>query len=46
MNIIEPKPQGVMDWTIAVVMLALAVPVVLTFGPVVLLVRAMDRKGR
>ena len=40
MAIIEPRPQGVVDWTLCVVLLLMALPVLATFGPVVLLVRA------
>ena len=42
MMIIEPKPQGAMDWTLCVVLLLLALPVLATFGPVILIVRACD----
>ena len=43
MTIIDPKPQGVVDWTLCACMVALAVPVVVVFGPIVLIVRALDR---
>ncbi len=43
MTIIEPKPQGVADWTLCIAVLVLAVPVVVVFGPIVLIVRALDR---
>ncbi len=43
MTIIDPKPQGVADWTLTVCMLVLAIPVVVVFGPIVLIVRACDR---
>ncbi len=43
MTIIDPKPQGVADWTLTVCMLVLAIPVVAVFGPIVLVVRAFDR---
>ncbi len=43
MTIIEPRPQGVVDWTVCVCMVVLAVPVLATFGPVVWLVRTCDR---
>ena len=43
MMIIEPRPQGVVDWTLCVVLLLLALPVLAVFGPVVLLVRVCDR---
>ncbi len=42
MTIIDPKPQGVADWTLCVAVLVLAVPVVVVFGPIVLIVRAFD----
>ncbi len=43
MAIIDPKPQGVVDWTLCVAVLVLAIPVVVVFGPIVLIVRACDR---
>ena len=43
MTIIDPKPQGVADWTLTVCMIVLALPVVVVFGPIVLIVRACDR---
>ena len=43
MTIIDPKPKGVVDWTLCVAVLALAIPVVVVFGPIVLIVRAYDR---
>ncbi len=43
MTIIDPKPQGVADWTLCIAVLALAIPVVVVFGPIVLIVRACDR---
>ncbi len=46
MTIIDPKPQGVADWTLTVCVLALAVPVVAVFGPVVWIIRASDRVAR
>ena len=42
MTIIDPKPIGVADWTLCVVVLVLAVPVVVVFGPIVWIVRAYD----
>ncbi len=42
MTIIDPKPQGVADWTLTVCMVVLAVPVLVVFGPIVLIVRAFD----
>ena len=43
MTIIDPKPQGVVDWTLCVVVLVLAIPVVVVFGSVVLFIRACER---
>ncbi len=43
MTIIDPKPQGVADWTLTVCMIVLAVPVVIVFGPLVWIIRAYDR---
>ena len=43
MTIIDPKPQGVADWTLCVCMIVLAIPVVVVFGSVVLFVRACER---
>ena len=42
MTIIDPKPEGFTDWTLTVCMLVLAIPVVVVFGPIVLIVRAFD----
>ena len=42
MTIIHPKPQGVADWTLCACMVVLAIPVVVVFGPIVLIVRAFD----
>ena len=42
MTIIDPKPQGVADWTLCACMIVLAIPVVVVFGPVVLFVRACE----
>ena len=42
MTIIDPKPQGVADWTLTVCMIVLAIPVVIVFGPIVLIVRTFD----
>ena len=43
MTIIDPKPQGVVDWTLCIAVLVLAIPVVVVFGSVVLFVRACER---
>ena len=43
MTIIEPKPQGVVDWTLCIAVLVLAIPVVVVFGSVVLFIRACER---
>ena len=42
MTIIDPKPQGVADWTLCVCMIVLAIPVVAVFGPLVWIIRAYD----
>ena len=42
---IDPKPIGVLDWTLTVVMVVLAIPVVLTFGSLVWIIRLFDRKA-
>ena len=42
MTIIEPRPQGVVDWVLCIAVLVLAIPVVVVFGPVVLFVRACE----
>ena len=39
---ITPRPQGVADWTLCGCMIVLAIPVVVVFGPIVLIVRACD----
>ncbi len=46
MAIVDPKPQGVVDWTLCVCMIVLAIPVVVVFGPIVLIVRACGRVAR
>ena len=43
MTIIDPKPQGVADWTLTLCVCVLAVPVVVVFGPLVWIIRACDR---
>ncbi len=43
MTIIDPKPQGVADWTLTACMVVLAIHVVVVFGPIILIVRALDR---
>ena len=43
MTIIDPRPQGVFDWTLCIVVLVLAIPTVVVFGPVILFVRACER---
>ena len=42
MTIIDPKPQGVFDWTLTACMIVLAIPVLVVFGPVVWIIRAYD----
>ncbi len=43
MKIIDPKPCGFVDWTITVVVLILAVPVLVTSGTLVSILRAYER---
>ncbi len=43
MTIIDPKPEGIADWTLTLCVLVLAVPVVVVFGPLVWIIRACDR---
>ena len=43
MTIIDPKPQGVADWTLTLCVCVMAIPVIVAFGPIVLIVRAFDR---
>ena len=43
MTIIDPKPQGVVDWTLCIAVAALAIPVLVVFGPAVWIIRACDR---
>ena len=43
MTIIDPKPQGVADWTLTLCMIVLAIPVLVVFGLIVLIIRAYDR---
>ncbi len=45
MTIIDPKPQGVMDWTLCACMIVLAIPVLLTFGLFTLGLRAVLKVG-
>ncbi len=45
MTIIDPKPQGVADWTLCIAVLVLAIPVFLTFGSLVWIIRLFDRKA-
>ena len=40
---ITPRPVGIADWTLCACMIVLAIPVVVVFGPLVLIVRAFDR---
>ncbi len=39
---LSPRPVGVVDWTLTACMIVLAIPVVVVFGPIVLIVRAFD----
>ena len=45
MTIIDPKPQGVTDWTLTVCVLVLAIPVLLTFGTFTLALRVILKVG-
>ncbi len=45
MAIIDPKPQGVVDWTLCACIILLAVPVLLTFGVFTLGLRAVLKVG-
>ncbi len=45
MTIIDPKPQGVADWTLCIAVLVLAIPVLLTFGVFTLGLRAVLKVG-
>ena len=40
---LSPRPVGVADWTLCACMVVLAIPVVVVFGPIVLIVRTYDR---
>ena len=42
---IDPKPIGVLDWTLTAAMVVLAIPVFLTFGSLVWIIRLFDRKA-
>ena len=42
---ISPRPVGVADWALCACMAVLAVPVLLTFGPIVLALRIMLKVG-
>ncbi len=39
---LSPHPVGVVDWTLTVCLSVLAIPVLVVFGPIVLIVRACD----
>ena len=43
MTIIDPKPEGIADWTLTLCVLVLAIPVLVVFGPLVWIIRACDR---
>ena len=45
MTIIDPKPQGVADWTLTLCMIVLAIPVLLTFGTFTLALRVILKVG-
>ena len=40
---LNPRPAGVLDWTLTLCLCVLAVPVLIVFGPIVLLARIIDR---
>ena len=42
---LSPRPIGVVDWTLTAVMIVLAIPVFLTFGSLVWIIRMFDRKA-
>ena len=39
---LSPRPVGLFDWCLTVCVVVLALPVLLTFGPIVLVLRAKD----
>ncbi len=43
---LSPRPVGWCDWIETVCLVALALPVLLTFGPIVLALRALKVGGR
>ncbi len=43
---LSPRPVGWCDWIETVCLVVLALPVLVTFGPVVLVLRAFGGKGR
>ena len=45
MTIIDPKPQGVVDWALCACVVVLALPVLLTFGLFTLGLRAVCKGG-
>lgn len=40
---LSPRPVGFVDWTLTLGLCVLAVPVLLTFGPIVLALRAFAK---
>ena len=40
---LSPRPVGTVDWTLTLCVIVLAIPVVVVFGSIVLIVRAFDR---
>ena len=45
MTIIDPRPVGFADWTLTVCLIVLAIPMLLTFGPFTLALRAILKVG-
>ena len=43
--LIDPKPQGVADWTLTVCLIVLAIPMLLTFGTFTLALRVILKVG-
>ena len=40
---LSPRPVGAVDWILTVTLCVLALPVLLVFGPIVLVLRTIDR---
>lgn len=43
---ISPRPVGLMDWALMIVVSVLALPVLIVFGPIVAVLRIFGGKGR